>query len=103
MRGEKLVLSPPRVISGSLVIVAPPYPFVVIAEGWPGLLVSISVLNLPCAGAFYPPRFRKYFKGVRSGQHLPLGSFPVTEFSLRGHFSLERLFGFCPATLGDAT
>ena len=55
------VLQPSWVVRRKLALVSPPHPFVVLAQGWPGGLITIMSLRLPLAGAFFPPRLHRYF------------------------------------------
>lgn len=55
------IVRPLRVDSAALVLVRPPHPFLVLAEGWPGALVPILALGCPIAGAFFPAKYHPYF------------------------------------------
>ena len=48
-------------VRSSLALVQPPSPIVVVAEAWPGVLVSLLALKLPIGGAFFPKGFHSYF------------------------------------------
>lgn len=78
------VLQPSRVVRRELAFVSPPHPFVVLAEGWPGGLITIMSLRLPLAGAFFPPRLHRYFKlpiKTNLRKWFPLGdTFATTTF-----------------------
>jgi hypothetical protein len=41
---------------------SPPFPFVVIAGGWPSELIAVLLLDLPLLGAYFPTKFHRYFK-----------------------------------------
>ena len=52
----------PRLISGVVRGLAALFPFIVVAGGWPSALMAIISLGLPLVGAYFPPRFHRYFK-----------------------------------------
>ena len=52
----------PRLISGVVRGLAASFPFIVVAGGWPSALLTILSLGLPLVGAYFPPRFHRYFK-----------------------------------------
>ena len=52
----------PRLISGIVRGLAASFPFIVVAGGWPSALLAILSLGLPLVGAYFPPRFHRYFK-----------------------------------------
>ena len=54
-------LSPVRVVRSTLALVKAPSPFVVVAEAWPSVLISLLALKLPIGGAFFPTKFHQYF------------------------------------------
>ena len=56
------MVGPPPVVRELLRLVQPPHPFVVIAQGWPSVLVSILGLGLPLKAAFFSTCFHQYFK-----------------------------------------
>ena len=41
-----------------------PFSLVVVAAGWPCWLPSVSALNLPMSGGYFPSRFHKFFPSV---------------------------------------
>ena len=54
-------LSPVRVVRSTLALVKAPSPFVVVAESWQSVLISLLALKLPIGGAFFPTKFHHYF------------------------------------------
>lgn len=52
----------PRLISGIVRGLEASFPFIVVAGGWPSALLAILSLGLPLVGAYFPPRFHRYFK-----------------------------------------
>ena len=52
----------PRLISGVVRGLDASFPFIVVAGGWPSALLAILSLGLPLVGAYFPPRFHRYFK-----------------------------------------
>ena len=38
------------------------FPFIVVAGGWPSAFMAIISLGLPLVGAYFPPKFHRYFK-----------------------------------------
>ena len=52
----------PRLISGVVRGLDAPFPFIVVAGGWPSALLAILSLGLPLVGAYFPPPFHRHFK-----------------------------------------
>jgi hypothetical protein len=62
-------------ISLVLPAVFPPFDFVVVAQDWPGSLVSILALKLPLRAAYFPLKLHSYFNPPKKGVtqwHSPL-------------------------------
>ena len=53
---------PGRVICSVLKDIKPPAPFVVVAQGWPSSLITVSSLKLRLDRAFFPAQFHTLFK-----------------------------------------
>jgi hypothetical protein len=52
----------PCLISGDVRGLEASFPFIVVAGAWPSALLAILSLSLPLVGAYFPPRFHRYFK-----------------------------------------
>ena len=67
----EIVQSPPipkfcQVVRHPVRSVTVPYSLVVVAYGWPCWLPSISALQLPLSGGYFPSRLHKYFPSLPS-------------------------------------
>ena len=55
---------PGRVICSVLKDIKPPAPFVVVAQGWPSSLITVSSLKLRLDRAFFPAQFHTLLRKI---------------------------------------
>lgn len=65
-----LLIHPSRVVRDKLVHVRPPFPFVVVSQGWPSCLCTLLTLRSPIAGVFIPERYHRCFQQPADKQEI---------------------------------